>query len=180
MRPVRPINVATLVTSGPVNPFGNVALVDADQLELSALAWRVHRSAGGNRAVRCCPPVMLASKIFGDMPEGFKIGFANNNTMDCRRENLVAIPARQRTKRGCWSKRMSGGGTLRKQVSSRFHGVSFYPATRKWRASCFDGAKCVHVGYFPFTTDGEISAAHAVDDFARKTFGDCAGLNFPE
>lgn len=60
--------------------------------------------------------------------------------------------------------------------SSRYKGVSWHRASRRWRVSIFCGGRNLHLGYFK----DEIAAAKAYDKKAKEQFGDYAYLNFPE
>jgi len=62
----------------------------------------------------------------------------------------------------------------RSNTSSRFKGVCFYRAYRKWRA-VIDLGRPVHIGYFT----QELDAALAYDAVAREHFGDFAHTNLP-
>lgn len=71
------------------------------------------------------------------------------------------------------------------QFSSKFIGVSKYIPCRgkpipKWKAQGqTNKGKRKHIGYFPYTLQGEIMAAKAFDEFAKEYYGEFATLNFP-
>jgi hypothetical protein len=99
------------------------------------------------------------------------IGHANDDPLDCRRENLVVrTPTeRQRHMRKC--KTQCGRPT-----SSRFKGVSWIAKAKRWQATIKHKGKSRNLGHF---TD-ELAAAAAYDEAARQWYGEHARLNFPD
>lgn len=172
-------NRVTLTTSGPVDPFGNVALVDPDRLaELAAFDWflehgRGNRSNYGRRQERVAGKVrviFLHQAVFGPLTDGLQIDHRNRNGMDCRQENLRLATAQQQ---------MRNRGKQRKPSSSRFKGVCFNKSEGKWHATARLSRRQIQLGLFDPTPEGEIAAARVYDDFARMWFGEFASLNFP-
>src|SRR5579863_7740288 len=168
---MKPDNRVTLVCIGPVDPFGNVALVDAERLaELSAFDWLINRKRNGNYAERRelidgrSQKVTLHQFVFGPVPIGFEIDHRNGNTMDDRRENLRLATTQQNAQN-----RIKVAGH-----SSRFKGVSFDKRDDKWRAKAQHPLtrQLVQLGRFDLTPDGEIAAARVYDDYARMWHGE--------
>ena len=163
-------NKVTLVCEGPVDPFSNVALVDAERLqELSAFNWRVLHGRHGRYAVRYervngrSRKVSLHSAVFGEVPDGFEIDHRNRNTMDNRQENLRAATTQQN---------QANRGPQRNNTSE-LKGVSW--KQEKWHAQIEVNGRSIHLGCF----DDKIAAGRVVDDEAKFRFGEFAWLNFP-
>lgn len=70
----------------------------------------------------------------------------------------------------------SQNSTKRKNCSSQFKGVCWYPPTRKWVGQLRVAGKRIYLGYF----QNEQAAARAYDAAAIKYFGEFALLNFPD
>lgn len=173
---MKPENRVNLTTVEPVDPFGNVSLIDPDRLaELSAFRWYVRRYQSGNYVCRYVHDdgrtqnAFLHHAVFGPVPEGFEIDHRNGNPMDNRRSNLRSATKQQNNHN---SAKAAG-------CSSPFKGVFF--AKRKWcsGARCPRTGRFVGLGLFDPTPYGEIAAARIYDDFARMWFGEFARLNFP-
>lgn len=99
---------------------------------------------------------------------GFKAtSHFDNNKMNNRRSNLVTIPHEQIA------------FSVRKTSlprSSKYKGVSWKKADRKWRAQIGYRKTIIHLGLF----FSEESAARAYDHAAKEHFGEFARLNFPQ
>jgi hypothetical protein len=68
------------------------------------------------------------------------------------------------------------GGSLDKDKSSKYIGVSWKERTKKWAAIiCYERQNII-VGYFK----DEIHAAKAYDKAAKKYHAEFASLNFPD
>jgi hypothetical protein len=98
-------------------------------------------------------------------PKGMVVDHIDGNGMnDCRKNMRVCtILENGHNSRPCGH-------------SSRFKGVAYIEALRKWQAGIFIGRRVVPIGCFAT----ELEAAHAYDRRARAEFGIHAYLNFPD
>ena len=115
--------------------------------------------------------VPLRRLIMGVEGAGFNVRHLNDDPLDCRRENLVVRTIRQRTRN--MRKAMSIKG---RPPTSRFKGVYWHKATKRWQARITVDGKDRRLGRF----GDEISAAVAYDEAAQLWFGEHARLNFPD
>jgi hypothetical protein len=113
------------------------------------------------------------------------IDHRNGNGFDNQKQNL----------RACTNKQNMCNRASKPNSTSPFLGVSktknkskfllkdgntkeyFY---EKWVAQIKVNQKQVHLGLFPYTKDGEVLAARAYDEAAKKYHGEFANLNFKE
>jgi hypothetical protein len=93
--------------------------------------------------------------------------FKNGNTLDCRHENL----------RTCTRSDIVHRQLGKKANRTQFRGVRYHQ--NRWYAQLTYLGKKIYLGVFPFTIEGEVAAANAYDDGARKLFGEFAVLNLP-
>jgi hypothetical protein len=107
----------------------------------------------------------------GERGGGILIGHANDDPLDCRRENLVIRTAVQQQRHKRKNRTCRGQPT-----SSRFKGVHWASTSKRWVAQISYHGKVRHLGQF---TD-ELAAAAAYDEAARQWFGPHARLNFPD
>jgi hypothetical protein len=91
----------------------------------------------------------------------------NHHGWDNRKENLQVVSQQENT----WnSERGKNTG------SSKYKGVNYDKAHRKYRATlCHNGGK-IHLGYF----ENEIDAAKTYDEAVKKYRGEFAVLNLPQ
>lgn len=91
----------------------------------------------------------------------------NHNGLDNRRENLRFATG---------SQNQANKGKQKGFYSSRFKGVSWHNANKKWRARITRNGTMFELGHFLFEED----AAHAYDTAAKELFGEFSRINFPE
>lgn len=149
---------------------------DADFAELSRHKWYAAKKLGEYYAQRNTlrdkktgkrHTIHMARQILGLVPgDGLQSDHENHDTLDNQRDNLRVATYTQNQH----NRKSQRGST------SRFKGVSWRRATRKWQAYIRVDAKHVHLGLF----HSETAAAHAYDAAALEYFGVFASLNFPE
>jgi len=150
---------------------GKLAFVDArDYEQLNRHKWYANNQRGhwyARRAVTAEGKVRIITMhriLLGASP-GIQIDHRNGDGLDNRRANLRVCTNGQNQMN---SKKHTG-------CSSRYKGVVWHKATKKWRAQIgFEGHK-QHLGLFTH----EEEAARAYDEAAKHCFGSFARLNFP-
>ena len=95
--------------------------------------------------------------------DGMHVDHINGDGLDNRRENLRLVTPQQN----------QANSRKRSKMTSRFKGVCWHAAARKWRATLAINHRSLHLGLF----DDEILAAQAYDEKAREMFGEFAHLN---
>lgn len=147
---------------------GGAVIVDAELLDtLKSFTWRLDRDGYARTSLtqstdgeRRTVTFFLHRFVFGAQP-GQIVDHRNRNKLDCRRANLrLATPVGNSANQG-----------KANRGKSRFKGVSFNKAARKWQVAC--GRK--YIGLF----ESEEAAAAAYDKAALAAWGEFAGLNFP-
>jgi AP2-like factor (euAP2 lineage) len=145
---------------------GKLAIVDnADFEHLAQYEWHYNGSAvrdGGKDESRF---VLMAHDVIGKCADSRRcLVWLNGDKLDNRRQNLAylnrsQIAARRKTKaKGC---------------TSRYRGVCWDRALRKWRAYIKSQGSLTILGSF----DTEQEAAAAYNEAAKDTFGEYARLN---
>lgn len=151
---------------------GMFALVDdSDFEEVSQFRWQAHRSRRGFYAAHTEARVNGTRRriLMHRLLLGVKSGDTDHrdgNGLNNQRDNLRVATHRQNLQ--AFQHKRAG-------TSSRFRGVSWHPANRKWRALIGLPGKVKHLGMFTHEED----AARAYDAAARQFFGEFASPNFP-
>jgi hypothetical protein len=148
---------------------GKFAIVDAADYEwLSQYKWLAtgNEKRGFYAARRVGQTMLLMHRAIMQPPAGMVVDHLDGNGLDQRRANLRVCSQRQNS-HNCKPTRWT---------SSRFKGVYFCKAMRKWVATIGYEGRSIHLGSF----DDEAQAARAYDRKARALFGEFAYLNFPE
>ncbi|MBE9570753.1 MAG: HNH endonuclease [Proteobacteria bacterium] len=150
---------------------GYVAIVDDEDFErLDEYKWYVckgkntfyaARNKRGGRKNRGC--ILMHREILGAVSGGI-IDHRDDNGLNNQKNNL----------RICTTQQNISNKRKELNYSSRFKGVHWLKANKKWRAALMFKYKHIHLGLF----DSEESAAHAYDRGALKFFGTFARLNF--
>lgn len=144
-------------------------LVDSDDYEkLSKKKWFLlnGKYASRKELVGGKYQQVSMSRIITNCPKNMVVDHINGNTLDNRKKNLRVCTVKQNQ----MNRKPSNGS------KSKYKGVHWYTAGKKWVASlCFHGEQ-ITCGYF---TD-EIKAAKKYDQYASAIFGDYAYLNFPK
>jgi hypothetical protein len=97
------------------------------------------------------------------------VDHVHHDYLDCRKSELRLVTNQE----NCQNQRKQSN------TSSRYKGVGFDKTCGKWKSQIKQNYKSIHLGYFPPTIDGELSAAIAYDIKAIELFGEFAKLNFP-
>jgi hypothetical protein len=117
--------------------------------------------------------VSLHEEILGVARDGELTNFKNGNELDCRRANLdrsdFSAVAHKRRKAATALSRYRGVTRTNRQ----------YSTGGQWGAHIRYRDELHFLGSFPFTNEGELAAARAYDDAARKFYGKFAVVNFP-
>lgn len=101
-------------------------------------------------------------RLVMDSPIGIFVDHVNHNLLDCRHSNLRLCTRAENNRN-----RRADIGT------SKYKGVSWNKAAKKWRAQIRDGVKKIGLGYF----DNEEAAAIAYDIAAIKCHKEFAYTN---
>lgn len=149
---------------------GMVALVDDDMYEeLMQYKWSAIRRRYTWYAFRSTQRVdgrqttILMHRAILQTPKGMLTDHADGNGLNNIRSNLRACTKQQNQQ----NQRGHGG-------SSKYKGVSWSKARKKWHARIETNGKTSHLGYFA----NEDDAAKSYDVAALRLFGEFALLNF--
>jgi hypothetical protein len=154
---------------------GMEAIIDAEALPL-VRGKRVNWCLGGSGQGSVVLPIgrtfrQLHQLVMGVNGTRHRVSHLNGDPLDCRRANLVVrTPSEQKA---ATRKAFLKGG---KPCSSRFKGVHFEPAGRKWSATITMAGQTRQLGRFL----SEIDAALVYDAAARELYGQHARPNFAD
>jgi hypothetical protein len=115
--------------------------------------------------------VHLHRLIAGVTDPKLRVCFANGDSLDLRRENLVVRTLAESNHTNRKMETRAG-----KECTSKFKGVYHDVARARWVAQIRKGGVYQHIGRF----HDEAAAAQAYDDCARVLFGPHAYVNFPD
>ena len=126
---------------------GKVALVDDCDYEwLNKFKWCTVKKGGTYYAVRNVPKnnsrlIYMHREILGDMPDGMDIDYIDGDGLNNQKANLRVVTRRQNSQNRHIEK------------SSRYPGVTWHKAGRKWQAQvCIDG-KMKYLGLYQTEDD---------------------------
>ena len=146
---------------------GKVALVDDDDFEwINQWKWYCsHDYAARPYGKWPHQHKIWMHREINHTPDGYETDHINNNSLDNRRSNL----------RTCKHSENVKNRSLGRDNTSKYKGVTWHKASKKWAAQI--GAHNLHFHLGLFSTAGE--AAKAYDEAALKKFGKFAKINFP-
>ncbi len=148
---------------------GKWAIVDAaDYEQLSEYRWCALEKGRSwyAKTLNRNGTILSMHRLILNAPKGLFVDHINHNGLDNRRENLRLCTHLENLRNA----RPSTGG------SSKYKGVSWEKAKKRFRAKINHNRKGIHLGYFK----NEIDAAKAYDKKAKELFGEFAYLNFPD
>lgn len=150
---------------------GKVALVDdADFRAVNQFKWYAWRgnqksfyAARNQKTPAGWRPILLHTFI---LPAAKEVHHKNGDSLDNRRRNLRSVSH---------AENMRGIRRKASSATSRFRGVYWHQAAKKWAAVIEKARRRQHLGLYVSERD----AAHAYDAAAKELFGEFASPNFP-
>ncbi len=156
---------------------GRFAIIDDEDYDIIVcLRWHAHKITNGHRiygfrAVHSCHcpftkknHLIYMHRLIMQCPTGKEVDHVDHDPLNNQKANL----------RICTHAENVANGTSRRGSSSKYKGVSWLKARKKWTAQIGLNNKVVHLGCF---TD-EVDAATAYDKVATEQFGEFARTNF--
>lgn len=104
------------------------------------------------------------SRLILNAPQGQEVDHKNGDPLDNRRSNL-RLATRQQQCRNM--------PKVKANATSRYKGVCWFAAKKRWLARIFVDGKPIYLGYHR----SEIDAARSYDDAAKRIFGEFARTN---
>lgn len=148
-----------------ISTNGKEILVDdADYPQLCKLPWSFDKIGGvvyRGKSIAYIMSRVIMGLGFGDKRV---VDHIDHNQANNQRNNL----------RICTQSQNRANSRKQKEASSKYKGVSYKKATKKWRAQIGINGKKVHLGDFI----DELDAAAAYDTAALEHFGEFALTNF--
>jgi len=151
---------------------GKVAIVDDEKFEfLNQWKWyaifiKVRWYATRTSATKEGRKQLYMHRIIMNPPPNLETDHIDHDGLNNRKTNLRLVTRSQNNQN-----RMK-----RKNKSSQYKGVRWYPNTEKWKAEIQINGHQIHLGYF--ITEHE--AALVYNEKAKELFGVFANLNFME
>ena len=149
---------------------GKFAKVDPeDYIWLSQFRWHCKINKNSIYAVRTIatngkPKRIYMHRMIMNTPDNLLCDHSNHNGLDNRKFNL----------RNCTSRQNNANSRSAASSSSKYKGVSWSKARKKWAAYIKKDSRQYFLGHFK----SESTAAKAYDNAAKKFFGKFAYLNF--
>lgn len=141
---------------------GKFAIVDADDYD-HLMQWKWFCSAWGCAARNARDETLLMHRVILSADKGFHVDHINGDPLNNSKSNLRLANHAQNQQ----------NSKLRKNTTSKFKGVGWHKATRKWIAYIKVDYKHKHLGLFV----DEKEAAQAYDAAALLYFGEFAATN---
>jgi len=92
--------------------------------------------------------------------DGYQVDHINHQTLDNRKENLNVVTNRQNQQ----------NQENQKPKSSKYPGVSWHKASKKWRADITIDGKQKHLGLFPTELDGFRAYINALNELNEQFY----------
>lgn len=151
---------------------GKKAIVDDEDYEyLNRFEWRfvrgyaLQRGSKDGKQIRL-HRVVMERKLGRKLTESEIVDHKDRNPANNTRDNLRLVTSRQNF--------LNSSKSIFPKTS-KFKGVYWSKAAKKWQAQIRHGKKLSYLGIF----ENEEDAAREYDKWARVYFGEFAGLNFP-
>ncbi len=162
---------------------GRFAKIDDEDYErVSQFKWCLRKSRDNNAYAHKSinngdkrTSILLHRFILDIKDKRFFVDHIDHDGLNCQRSNirLCSQTENARNRR-----------TAKNKTSSKYLGVFLHKSKNKkgctlfWRSLIMIDKKITHLGLFPFTGEGEVTAAMAYNNAAKKTFKEFANLNY--